>query len=498
MKANINRFSRNMLVAGLALWCITIQTTCDVAPPLLSQIEDLGELRVITRNSPTVYYESAEGPAGYEYELLKQFADELGVELQLTTVERFTDLLPELARGRYHVAAAGITITPGRERWVAFGPPIQEIRAQLVYKRGNWRPRSIEDVIGEPLEVVADSNHSAILRYIQQQHPLLSWAENFEDSDDELVYRVARGELPYTVADSNIVAINSRYHPKLGVALELGKPMQLAWAFRKSRDQSLLIAAEFFFAELLAKGEMDRLHDRYYGHIPKLDYPGSARFGRMIRERLPIYQERFKAAGEKYDIDWRLLAAMGYQESHWEPLAKSPTGVRGIMMLTRNTAKEVGVSNRLDATQSIFGGAKYLHQLKARLPDEIIEPDRTWFTLAAYNVGLGHLRDALKMTRDEGDNPNYWVHVRDRLNRLSQPKWYKQTAYGYARGHEAVDYVDNIRSYRDILIWHTEKITPKVAPAAANTPQPDVPAGDPPSDSILLSPLFYSDMAPAL
>jgi membrane-bound lytic murein transglycosylase F len=498
VNAKIQRLSRNVFVACLALWCITVQTTCDVAPPLLAQIQELGELRVITRNSPTVYYESADGPAGYEYELLKQFADELGVELKLTTVERFTDLLPDIARGQHHIAAAGITITPGRERWVAFGPPIQEIRAQLVYKRGAVRPRTIEGVIGQPLEVVADSNHSAILRNLQQQYPLLSWAENFEDSDDELVYRVAMGELPYTVADSNVVAINSRYHPKLGVALELGKPMQLAWAFKKSRDQSLLVAAEFFFGELLAKGEMDRLHDRYYGHIPKLDYPGSALFGRMIRDRLPTYRKLFKSAGAKYDIDWRLLAAMGYQESHWDPLATSPTGVRGIMMLTRNTAKEVGVSNRLNPTQSIFGGAKYLYNLKYRLPDSVSEPDRTWFTLAAYNVGLGHVRDALKMTSDEGDNPNFWVHVRGRLNRLSQPKWNTKTAYGYARGHEAVDYVENIRSYRDILIWHTEKVSKPIQPAASNTPQPTQEAGDPPSDNLLLSPLFYSDMAPAL
>jgi membrane-bound lytic murein transglycosylase F len=154
--------------------------------------------------------------------------------------------------------------------------------------------------------------------------------------------------------------------------------------------------------------------------------------------------------------DGRLLAAIGYQESHWDPAAISPTGVRGLMMLTRNTASVLGVEDRIDPAQSIPGGAKYLEQLKARLPSSIKEPDRTWFALASYNVGYGHVQDARAITEQMGKEPDLWAHVKDNLPLLAQHSWYSNTRHGYARGWEPVMYVENIRNYYDILVWLTE------------------------------------------
>jgi membrane-bound lytic murein transglycosylase F len=150
-------------------------------------------------------------------------------------------------------------------------------------------------------------------------------------------------------------------------------------------------------------------------------------------------------------MDWHLLAAVAYQESHWNPKAKSPTGVRGLMMLTLSTAKEMNVENRLDAAQSLKGGAAYLLKLKARLPQRILDPDRTLFALAAYNVGFGHLEDARVLTVRAGKNPDHWEDVRAHLPLLSKKEFYSTVKYGYARGGEPVLYVDNIQYYKTYL-----------------------------------------------
>jgi membrane-bound lytic murein transglycosylase F len=171
---------------------------------------------------------------------------------------------------------------------------------------------------------------------------------------------------------------------------------------------------------------------------------------------LPVFQEVALA----YDLDWRLLAAIGYQESHWDPDAASVTGVRGVMMLTQRTATQLGVTDRLDPEQSIEGGARYFKQMRKRLPGRIPEPDRSWMALAAYNMGMGHLRDARKLTQQQGGNPDRWQDVNERLPLLSQEKYYRETRYGYARGYEARQYVENIRRYYDALIWMETRAHP--------------------------------------
>lgn len=198
-------------------------------------------------------------------------------------------------------------------------------------------------------------------------------------------------------------------------------------------------------------GEITHLVERHYGHVSKFDYVGNRLYIRHIGTRLNKYIDWYKEAAEKYDLDWKLLAAMGYQESHWNPRAVSPTGVRGIMMLTRQTAGQLGIKNRLDPKSSIFGGAKYLDQIRRRFPEEIAEPDRTWLAMASYNVGYYHVLDAQKIAIELGKDPHKWSDLQDVLPLLARKKWYKNTSSGYARGWEPVKYVTNIRRYYDLL-----------------------------------------------
>jgi membrane-bound lytic murein transglycosylase F len=244
------------------------------------------------------------------------------------------------------------------------------------------------------------------------------------------------------------------YYPNLAIAFDLTGAKQMAWAFPQSRDNSLFRMAESFFRNAQTNGLLLEVHERFYGHLDKLNYVGAKRFQRQTDKKLDKYDELFQKAANRHNLDWRLLAAMSYQESHWNPRAKSFTGVRGMMMLTRRTAKELGVRNRLDPKQSIDGGADYLVKLRKRLPENIHEPDRTWMALAAYNVGYGHLTDARKLAKNDGGDNTRWMDVKNYLPLLSQKRYYKQTRHGYARGNEPVSYVQNIRRYFDVLVWN--------------------------------------------
>ena len=444
---------RVLLITILAL----LLGTCSSTPSLLDQVKDLGELRVVTRNSPGTFYLGADGPAGFEYDLARLFADDLGVNLNMFAPERFSGVLPAVRDGRAHFAAAGLSITRSRKQDFWFGPPYLEIEPQVVYRYGHSRPRDIEDLIGANLHVVAGSSHEETLAQLATEYPELDWTAETDIEADELLYKVSAREIDITIADSTEVALNQRYYPEIRTAFSLGDAERLAWAFRRGDDDSLYRAAILFFESLEDSDQLAQIVERHFGHTDRFDYVGTRIFMRHIDSRLPAYRETFEEAATLNGVDWRLLAAIGYQESHWNPNAVSPTGVRGLMMLTRNTARHVGIDDRRDPQDSILGGADYFTRVKEKVPERIGEPDRTWLALAAYNVGFGHLEDARILTEMNGKDPDKWIDVREHLPLLSQKKWYSRTKHGYARGREPVIYVENIRSYYDILVWLTNR-----------------------------------------
>lgn len=433
-------------------------SACDLFPKTrLQRVQEEGVLHVVTRNSSTTYYEGPYGYAGLEYDLLSGFADSLGVKLRIEVPDSLSQILQRVQDGEADLAAAGLSVTDERKARLNFSTSYQHITPQLVYRYGNRVPKNLDDLHGS-LEVVADSSHAERLRALQQEYPDLTFTENPELSTDELLSLVWEQVIDYTVADSNEVAITRRFYPELRVAFDISKAEALAWAFPPGDDHSLLDAANTYLNGLKESGELDRLLDHYYGYVADFDYVGTRRYMKHIEERLPRYVKYFKQAAKETGADWRLLAAVGYQESHWNPGAVSPTGVRGIMMLTQVTMKHMGIKkSRLDPQASIEGGARYLARIKARLPKRIAEPDRSWMALAAYNVGYGHLEDARMLAQADGANPDKWAVVKKYLPLLSQKKWYRKTRHGYARGREPVRYVENIRSYYDILVWISDR-----------------------------------------
>ncbi len=425
----------------------------------LERIKHSGTLHVITRNAATTYYEGPEGPTGLEYDLAKGFADKLGVKLQMEVAGNVSEVLAKLAEGEADLAAAGLTVTAPRKLWARFTPPYQMITQQLVYRVGTRRPRSLARLNGT-LEITSQSSHEEQLHTLHSKYRNLSWTTNKEAESEELLSMVWEKLIDYTIADSNEVSMNQHYYPELRVAFDISEPQPLAWALPKFKDDSLYKAASDYFRELKKSGKLDKLIERYYGHLEDFDYVGTRIYIRHTHTRLPKYRQLFKYSAKEYGLDWRLLAATAYQESHWDPKAVSPTGVRGIMMLTSVTAKELGVKERTDPVQSIRGGALYLSRLLKKLPERIQEPDRSWLALAAYNIGYAHLEDARIITQDQGGDPDSWKDIKTSLPLLTKRKWYRKTKHGYARGNETVRYVENIRSYNDILVWLTEQEVP--------------------------------------
>lgn len=454
-----------LLALFLAAMTLAALSTCSPRMGALDEVRALGALRVITTNSPTTYYVGAGGPAGFEHDLAKGFAEHLGVNLEIVVAPSAADALRMLQEGRGHVAAAGIAISPQWEKQVRFTPPVMKVVPQLVGVMGQPKPKDLGSLRGL-LKVPAGSAYAEMLARLKaERYPELAWEESKDEDTEELLYEVANTQLSYTIASSEVVAMHQRYYPRLRVAFPITSAQELAWALPAGRDNSLLDKARDYL-EGLNKNEIARLRDRYFSHAEQVDYVSVVTLAEHIRTRLPPLQEAFMQAAEKHGLDWKLLAAMGYQESHWRADAISPTGVRGIMMLTLDTAALLKVSNREDPVQSIFGGARYFRQLLDQMPKDVEEPERTWMALAAYNMGMGHLLDARWLTKRTGGDPLRWLDVRNALPLLTQSKWYGQLKFGYARGYEAVTYVSNVRTYYDMISW--------VSSGAVGAPQGDI------------------------
>ncbi len=460
------------VISTLCLYLLL--TTCHMAPDLLERVRQDGVLRVVSRNSPTTFYLGPEGPTGPEYELALGFADYLGVALDIYSEDSIGGILDDVVSGHAQLAAAGLTASEGRAQGVTFGPEYRAVTETLIYSSGDKRPEHVEDLYGRQLGVATDSSHVDTLTRLREEHPDLTWLEFPTADQEELLGRVSNGELDFTVVDSSAFRVSRYFYPEARAAFQLSDPQPLGWALKLDDfDDSLVEAVDEYFRLSDTKQLIARIDKRYFRPRKEFDYVGVRTFLKHVDERLPKYKHLFQEAAANIGMDWRLLAAIGYQESHWNPVAVSPTGVKGIMMLTQDTARMMGVADREDPRDSILGGARYLERVKRKIPERIPEPDRTWLALAAYNIGFGHLEDARIITEMQDGNPDLWSDVRPNLPLLTQKKWYSMVKRGYARGYAPVHYVDNVRSYYEALMWLTsgdfsDPVTTRAEPAESD------------------------------
>jgi len=397
--------------------------------------------------------------AEFELQLVNLFAEQLHVKIKFMPLPQ-DQVMQSIVTNKAHFAASGLRSNES----VRFGPSYQTVSEQAVC---NGVPlRRMEGLLKKNIAVVDGSAQEAALQEAHKKFPALHWHIRTNQSVAQLLKEVAEGKLECTVANEEQLALARNYHPNLDSTLDIATPSKLAWAFAPDADAELLAETQKFFTLIKQDGTLHRLLDRYYGHNKQLDSDDAVAFITKAQTVLPHIRSLFEEAATLTGMEWQLVAALAYQESHWDPHATSPTKVRGMMMLTEDTADRMGVTNRLNARQSIIGGAKYLLLLKEQLPLRINEPDRTWLALAAYNQGYGHLEDARVLTQQQGHDPDKWADVKKVMPLLAQPLYFEQTKYGYARGGEAVNLVEMVRMNHDLLNSLPLGTVPRLIPPA--------------------------------
>ena len=446
-----------------------LAAACDDGPKPIAPLEQSGELVVLTVNGPATYFEDAQGlPSGLEYDLATLFAKELKVKPTFVLTDNPAKIDRLLRQGQAHLAAAALARHFDFPGGLAWGPSYHNAQHQIVCRALDPKPKKLEDLQGKRIGVIEES----VADYLLADPPTFSLPiERLPPgtSTSDLLEQVAKEKLDCALVESTRYTLSRRFFPSLEVAFSMGKPVDYAWLVAPGDKKRILDAAGPFFDRLKKDGTLKRLIDRYYGHAMRFTAVDSSAFLEEIASQLPKLKPHFMEAELASGVDWRLIASIGYQESHWDAKATSPTGVRGLMMLTEETAQRLQIKDRLDARDSILGGARYFALLKEQLPPRIEEPDRTWLALAAYNIGIGHLEDARVLAQRANLNADKWQDVRQVIAKLAEPESFQSLKHGYARGGEAMQLVDNIRNYYDILTRMEPRDGP-VMPATAEPP----------------------------
>ena len=430
---------------------------CSKESSKLKQIKSNGILRIALVADPPHYFPNKVKERGYDFELVSHYATSIDVELEIVKTNTSNEIIFLLNQGKVDIGILGSSpefdqknienvVTYNNSKWYVVG---NRANRQL--------PKSIDSIEPNTMIVANGSNASFMLHSIGEDYPSLLWDELKNTNVRSILERINENHSKISIISEDIYAYYQYLFPETKKIFVLPIKYPSRWLVKNNNNLSFLYSINSFFNKYKQNGKLEKIGKTYYEHLSAFDYVDIRYYLKRINKKLPKYKKYFVEAAKNSALDARIIAAVSYQESHWNRKARSPTGVRGMMMLTLDTAKRVGVKNRLNAKQSIFGGAKYLKILYESFSNTIEEPDRLWFTLAAYNIGLGHVEDARTITKSQGDNPNSWIDVEKHIPKLSQKKWYKKTKYGFARGHEPIEFVRRVRRYYDILCLYRQE-----------------------------------------
>jgi membrane-bound lytic murein transglycosylase F len=435
-------------------WVVSCESS--VTPPkqklaTLEKILKNKQLTVITRNNSHCYYSYRDQEMGFEYDLFKAFADHLGVELKIIIAEKWERMIPDIMNGTGDLIAASMTITPNRRLQVSFSEGYMDIKQHIIVHRHNTSVRELHDLSGQTIHVRKGTSYQEHLFWLKKSKPeLIFEVMPIEDvPTEELIRQVSEKEIAVTIADSNIAMLNRRYYPHAIMAGSINETEKLGWAVHPE-SKNLLMRINSFFEEIKRNGQFSEIYNRYYANVEQFDFVDLRKFHRQIDSRLKVYQPLIMEASEENGFDWRLIASQMYQESHFKPNAKSHAGAYGLMQLTKRTADSFDVSDITDPKQNIFAGVKHLKYLFDYFEIDN-DSERLKISLAAYNIGQGHVRDAQKLAVQLRLDPNKWDSMKKTLPLLRYRQYYQNTTYGYCRGTEPVEYVGQIMIYYDIL-----------------------------------------------
>ncbi len=417
--------------------------------------ETQATIRVGVMRHPTVFYIDANGePAGLEYDLASAFTVTQRSQAEWKLFATPEEAMSALERGELDFVAMGTSAPPPNAASLPY------IATQTRYRESGWillhspkkfQPKSFAELL--PRRVVVSSRIVSHPRFLEiaQKNPKIEFVPDLKHDDESLMAAVGDDELEYAIVEEDTFTSSRHFHYDTQRAFVVSPAQSRAWFFAPSQT-ALRDVADAFLKRIVRDGQIARVIDKYFG------FPGARKqeefevFTERVNSVLPRYRNWFHEAQERHGVEWRLLAAVAYQESHWNADATSETGVRGIMQFTEDTAKRYGV-DRLDPYSSIIGAARYIAELKRdALAARINEPDKTWLALAAYNIGIGHVENARILTQRSKKNPDSWVDVRRHLPLLTNPDIASQFKLGTCRCGMPVDFVESVRAYYDVLL----------------------------------------------
>ena len=443
------RLFNKIIICLFISFCLLVVLEKNSENTTLRYIFKKGEITLITQNNAHCFYIYRDQPAGFEYELAKAFAEYLGVKLKVQIIEKWEDLIPALKNSKGAFVAASMTASPERKKEAAFSDGYMRVRQIIIVNKKNQSLQTKEDLAGHTIHVRKGMPYEEQLKKLRMQGINLKIALQEDIATEELIRNVARDEIEVTVAYSNVAYLNRRYYPRVTVTGAISGYESLAWAVDKNA-LSLVSRINSFFKTIKANGKFAEIYNRYYSGIDSFDNFDINNFYAMMQIRFPLYSQTIKDVSAKFGFDWRLIAAQIYQESHFDPLAQSHAGARGLMQITEQTAFSLGCMDIYDSEQSIYAGVRHLKNLYNSY-DRASGLDRLLIALAAYNIGEGHIMDARDLAVKRNLNPNNWASLSRVLPLLSEQRYYSKTKYGYCRGIEAVNYINQTMNYYDIL-----------------------------------------------
>ncbi len=426
----------------------------------LNAIKKEGKLKVLTTYSSTSYFLYRGETMGYEYELLQRFAKHLGVKFEIHIANNLDEMLDDLNRGEVDLVAHGITITNERKKKVHFTDYLYLTHQVLVQKKpDNWRKISwsklqkslIHDaieLIGDTVSVRKNSSYFQRLQNLSNEMGGTIYIDTLPGnlSTNRIIEMVVDGEIKYTVADNNLASINASYYPVLDISVPLSFSQRMAWAVRPDSPE-LENAINSWLKEFKKDVDYYVIYNKYFKNEKSFKARERSDYLSLNTNKISKYDDLIKKYAEKIGWDWRLLAALIYQESKFDPKKRSWAGAHGLMQMMPNTAKQMGVKNRHNPEESIKGGTYYLTSIYNKFESVKDSVQRIKFTLAAYNCGPNHIYDAQNLAKEEGVDPTVWDdNVENIILKLNYRENYTKPVvkYGYVRGREPYNYVRQI------------------------------------------------------
>ncbi len=450
--------------AAIALAATGLLACGKPAPPPLETVLETGRVTLVAPVGPTTYFSHRGQADGFEYELAEAFAEYLGVTLAVETVNGWPEMRRVLSENPGAFAAPGRPLPPEGIHGLAAAAPYLTLRHHVVL--GPETGGAVEtpaQLNGRTVHLPLHSGAESALDALRGEGVAVHSAIHPDLPGEELIRRVAAGVLPATVAPGHVALLNRRYYPEIRIAAPIGPPRDLRWLTREGAE-GLIARIDEFFRVARKTGKFREIYDRHFGAPP----PPRKLAVEAFLERMADATERFlpeiQSAAAEHGFDWRLIAAQIYQESRFDPSARSPAGAVGLMQLMPRTARSLGVDDVRNPSENIRGGVRHLRELYAFFDNAATEEDRLRIALAAYNVGQGHLLDARNLARRKGRDPEKWASLAETLPLLRDERYYRDALYGYCRGTEPVEYVRRVTAYADVLRRET--------PTEAGVPNP--------------------------